>query len=286
MKLLKKSLSAIFIVLLSGLPVFSQGSYDWNEHNEAMDQIDWGKSMQGWLILLVIIGIIYLSRTNNSKKKTVVDFNLQKEDNYRGEIKDGKKNGKGKMIYANGDIYDGDWKNDKYEGKGKIIYSNGGFQEGNWKNGKLFGWGKSSFPNGPIYEGEYGKKENSERKLKLWNSYTNEWEICNSYSMGIGKYIYFDFNYLDKFGKSLQVHGDVFEGEKRMVERYQVWSNRFFGKMFYNVSSNLNFSSKGDVYEGEFDSDFKRDGMGKMTYANGIIYEGKWCENKRVEDKK
>ncbi|MDR0552934.1 MAG: hypothetical protein LBG13_02475, partial [Holosporales bacterium] len=32
--------------------------------------------------------------------------------------------------------YEGDWKNDKREGKGKIVYVNGNVYEGDWKNDK------------------------------------------------------------------------------------------------------------------------------------------------------
>jgi hypothetical protein len=34
----------------------------------------------------------------------------------------GKRNGKGKITFANGDVYDGDWLNDKRHGKGKYIW--------------------------------------------------------------------------------------------------------------------------------------------------------------------
>jgi hypothetical protein len=45
-------------------------------------------------------------------------------DLYEGEIQFYEPNGKGKMIYKNGDIYDGLWKNSEFFGSGKILYKN------------------------------------------------------------------------------------------------------------------------------------------------------------------
>ena len=39
---------------------------------------------------------------------------------YKGEFKNGFKEGKGKFIYNDNNIYDGEWKNDIKEGKGKL----------------------------------------------------------------------------------------------------------------------------------------------------------------------
>ena len=40
------------------------------------------------------------------------------KDRYEGDIKNGKREGKGIEYYKNGDRYEGDYKNDKKEGKG------------------------------------------------------------------------------------------------------------------------------------------------------------------------
>ena len=37
---------------------------------------------------------------------------MQNGDQYEGEIKENKKNGKGIFIWANGNIYEGDWIDD------------------------------------------------------------------------------------------------------------------------------------------------------------------------------
>ena len=51
----------IFLLfILSNFSAFAQGSYDWNEHNNAMDSIDWGNAFYGILILVFIVWIINL----------------------------------------------------------------------------------------------------------------------------------------------------------------------------------------------------------------------------------
>lgn len=38
------------------------------------------------------------------------------------------------MLYFNGDQYKGEWKNNKKEGRGIMIYANGEKFEGKWEN--------------------------------------------------------------------------------------------------------------------------------------------------------
>ena len=60
---------------------------------------------------------------------------------YKGPFKDWKFNGKGIIIYENGDKYEGDFKDNKYNGYGKMKYKNGDEYDGQWKNGKKNGKG-------------------------------------------------------------------------------------------------------------------------------------------------
>jgi hypothetical protein len=57
-----------------------------------------------------------------SSVKIVTDINGNK---YEGEMKDGKKHGKGKINYANGVKYTGDWINDIRTGQGVLTFTNG-----------------------------------------------------------------------------------------------------------------------------------------------------------------
>jgi hypothetical protein len=47
------------------------------------------------------------------------------ENNREGEMKDGKRHGKGKMDYASGSSYTGIWVDDSITGQGVYIYAGG-----------------------------------------------------------------------------------------------------------------------------------------------------------------
>ena len=51
-------------------------------------------------------------------------------------------NGKGKMVYTNGDIYEGDFVNGNSEGQGVYTAKNGDYYTGEWKYAKKDGYGK------------------------------------------------------------------------------------------------------------------------------------------------
>jgi hypothetical protein len=102
---------------------------------------------------------------------------------YIGELKNDKKDGRGKMIFSGGDIYEGEWVNDKQHGRGKMIWANGasyiGFFDNNeksgigeyvwndgasylgeWRDNKFYGYGRYRWTDGRIYHGlwESGKR--------------------------------------------------------------------------------------------------------------------------------
>ena len=68
---------------------------------------------------------------------------------YKGEVKDGKPNGLGVIIYTDGSKYVGRWKNGIREGQGSQIHKGGGKYSGSWKNGSWWN-GKQIDSNGNI----------------------------------------------------------------------------------------------------------------------------------------
>ena len=56
---------------------------------------------------------------------------------YSGQVKEKTMNGKGRLVYANGDIYQGDWVNGKAAGQGTFVdKKNQTIYEGAWVNDK------------------------------------------------------------------------------------------------------------------------------------------------------
>ena len=56
-------------------------------------------------------------------------------DIYKGQIKNGIRDGLGTCYFANKDVYEGMWKNDKMECVGKYKFADKSFYSGDFKNG-------------------------------------------------------------------------------------------------------------------------------------------------------
>lgn len=67
---------------------------------------------------------------SQSKKNNAYDSMVPEQ--YIGELKDNKRNGKGTFIYGNGDRYEGGWVNDLRHGKGTFYYKTGELYIGEW----------------------------------------------------------------------------------------------------------------------------------------------------------
>ena len=67
---------------------------------------------------------------------------------YQGQVKDGKPNGLGDIIYPDGSSYVGGWENGKYQGQGTYTKPDGTKYIGSWK---IIG-GVSSHWNGEYYD--------------------------------------------------------------------------------------------------------------------------------------
>jgi len=171
------------------------------------------------------------------------DVRLEGNVSYEGEFSHSKPNGKGKMIYANGNYYDGNWQNNvRSNGYGVMIFKDGSIQdfekgnrlnasaiyEGNWINELFDGYGKLTYPSGSKYEGNWktGKKN--------------------------GK------------GKLTKANGGIFDGSFNMG----LFTGR--AKQIYE---------NGDIYVGDFIDD-KKQGNGSYTFKSGEFYNGQWANNK------
>ena len=76
----------IFLLFIfSNFSAYAQGSYDWNEHNNAMDSIDWGNAFYGILILVFIVWIINLVSEGGLNK-------VDTKEEYKSSEKEEQKN--------------------------------------------------------------------------------------------------------------------------------------------------------------------------------------------------
>jgi len=193
----------------------------------------------------------------------------------------GKKHGKGKMTYPNGDVYEGGWRDGLRHDQGKMIYDNGGVYEklgniydGGWKDGLRHGRGTMRYSNGDVFEGEYKNDEKDGRgKQRYTSGVVFEGEYKDGKKNGEGELncmggkirIYGNWE-KDKIwqGNMTYKNGDVYEGGIMVKKILPFVFRHGKGKMKYK---------NGDVYEGEWYIDEEK-GNGKMTYKNNDVYEG------------
>lgn len=79
-----------------------------------------------------------------SKKEDAKVYNINSDEDvirydngdiYKGQIKNGVREGLGTCYFANKDIYEGMWKDDKMECVGKYVFADKSFYSGDFKNG-------------------------------------------------------------------------------------------------------------------------------------------------------
>lgn len=138
---------------------------------------------------------------------------IQYYDNgrYEGEMKDGKREGKGKFFFITGDVYEGEFKNNQKNGKGTYTYCNKDVYVGEYKNGRIHGKGKYTYVEGDVYEGEYKNEKRDGHgvyKYNNGNKYEGEWKDGKKHGTGI-------FYYNDKS----RYEGE-FENGKKMEKVY------------------------------------------------------------------
>ena len=137
---------------------------------------------------------VLITQQNEALETDIIEYGY----NYTGELKDGKRNGKGKYTYQNGDVYEGMWSDDVKDGYGKLIFENDSkTYVGDFISGVFEGWGTLHILGGEKYEGEWknGKKSGEGTYYyPFGNIYTGEWK--DDKRNGKGTYIY-------PFGKNM-----------------------------------------------------------------------------------
>jgi hypothetical protein len=207
-------------------------------------------------------------------------------------------------------IYTGDWVNEQPDGKGQMIFTNGDKYIGEWRNGRRNGKGmmrdtENNSVN--IYNGEWkdDKKEGQGTKKYDANTpeelyfYIGEWK--NDKENGRGKHIwangdYFDTEWIDGFTTKKGIlkrtlpgnTGRFYEGEVTNFD-FDEWSrdlpngkgklsvpNFVYEGDFVNgtLSGYGKLTSRSLLYEGEFANGRMTNGNGKVTYPDGTFYEG------------
>lgn len=79
---------------------------------------------------------------------------------YQGSFDAGRKQGRGRKTFANGDVYEGEWKDDRRNGMGRYVYGSqspwaGDVYEGQWLADRMDGQGSYQWARNERYSGNW-----------------------------------------------------------------------------------------------------------------------------------
>ncbi|MGT2959421.1 hypothetical protein A9Q68_05475 [Streptococcus bovimastitidis] len=104
------------------------------------------------LIVLVVCGLSVLTLKHQSQAALSFDHGKIK---YNGAVVNHRMNGKGKLVFANGDTYVGNFRDGQFNGQGTYKASSGWSYKGQFKKGQVDGKGTLNANNSKVYKGTF-----------------------------------------------------------------------------------------------------------------------------------
>lgn len=176
------------------------------------------------------------------------------DDTYKGDAPiNGKLQGYGEYLWADGQKFYGEWKNDKRTGLGVYFYTPSNRYEGQHLESAFHGNGVYYFESGNVYKGEFTDSKFNGYGTYYWatgDRYEGQWK--SDERTGKGVYYYND--------------GNIYEG------------NFLNGK---RTGKGILYFSNGDRCAGDFFND-NIDGHGTYFWTNGDVYVGEWNNGQRT----
>ena len=193
---------------------------------------------------------------------------------YFGEWKDGKKHGRGILIWPDGSFYQGSWEDNKRNGKGRYITIKGTMYEGNWKDDKMHGKGKCSYASGSVYDGEWAEDLKHGYGCEIYANGTRyEGDFADNTKSGVGKQQW----------KDGSVYTGGFEDNTMNGEGTLQWGD---GRKYTGSWVKDKMEGEGEFlwpdgrkYHGSYKNDMK-DGYGEFEWPNTEKYKGGFAFNK------
>ncbi|CAI2360757.1 unnamed protein product [Moneuplotes crassus] len=239
---------------------------------------------------------------NKNEENLKISKILYENSVYVGEVRNGKRHGKGTISFRDGRRYEGLWENDLRTGYGVKKYLNGDHYVGHFHEGKAHGKGIYTWKNSDIYDGEWkhGVKEGNGMWKGINNeSYIGEWK--NSKADGYGVQVWASGDrYEGEWTKGLRngngtmlfANGDIYIGDHKLGKMHgegqYLWSN---GSVYIGQFKDGFKHGKGkwkkdkkdqncNQYEGDYENDLKN-GFGHYKWKSGNEYKGKYRNNLR-----
>ncbi|CAD8080374.1 unnamed protein product [Paramecium primaurelia] len=189
-------------------------------------------------------------------------YELNNGSLYQGGWLEGKKQGKGVQIMKNGSIYEGQFSRGMANGKGRIIYADGDYYIGEWSDDQHHGYGEYYHSDGAMYKGDWFENLQNGQGFELFSDqsrYTGQFKLGKREGFGVLNFLIVLFMKVCLKIINLMDKVHIF-GE---------WLNDQMdgkGKMTW---------ADGTIYEGEYKND-KKNGFGTLTWPDSRQYSGQW----------
>lgn len=163
-------------------------------------------------------------------------------------------NGRGKMVYTNGDNYDGDFVDGKKVGQGTYTYTNGQIYVGQFFDNLRNGKGKFTFSDGSIYEGSFANDN------FIGNgTYTSKSGSNQTGKFTVGQIVDLQSEIVDTYfwGKAeiIEILGDKYKVRDLMFKTIEVVTEQkirpFTIPIKYEIGQKVEALDKGIWYKGE-----------------------------------
>ena len=197
---------------------------------------------------------------------------------YTGEMLGGKRHGKGKTVFSDGETYEGEYRNGNLNGYAECFYATGNVYKGEFVDGKCHGKGRFIFADGDIYEGAYrDDKRNGKGTYVYANGNKYEGDFRDGMFSGYGVFTYANGEkYVGEFrdnkfhgnGRYIYADGSKYEG----VYEY--------GQRMYAIEyddGTVRFPE--GIYKGELSRGI-REGKGTMIFEDGTVFEACFMDDK------
>lgn len=191
------------------------------------------------------------NENQSSQDEGFVSKTLSGAPRYEGQLENGVRQGKGRLLYPDGDYYEGEFDCDMAHGLGTFTSRRSSYV-GEWKNDVKHGNAVEEWDDTSKYTGQY-YLDQRHGKGKF------EWPDGSTYEGGF-------------VNNSVQGHGTFTWKDGR---RYKgQWNdNRMHGEGRYDWPD-------GRAYEGQYSNDLK-DGEGFFIWADGRTFTGQWKDGKQ-----
>ena len=184
---------------------------------------------------------------------------------YKGQWKEGKRDGAGLLKLCSQERYEGYFTKGLFHSYGILSYSSFSYK-GFFKKDHFNGYGRLSYPNGSSFEGIFNKSLFSKGTLKFADGRIYNGEFLNQNFEGKGEM----HTIMNEVHKGMWADGKL-NGDCKITYS----SGTTVSGVFINgvISSYGKLKTDSFKYSGQFDGNIPH-GQGRYQYKTGIIYEG------------